>query len=223
MSYGLEFYGTNNQLIFDTLNFNGKSTLVVENGHPLSNWTNNSSIYVPSDAFLFARVNSGNLRMTYDAAATLPASHAQAGKTEATNKSLQNVEYMFVRQSEAAPVISGGGGYGLEIYESGTSTSKKVTFSTKRTNSVIRVLECYDHASLTDGDYIYTGNPSNIFISFTFSFYTVSFEVNSFQYINSGSNQGIKYKGYLNLSGFVGGGSGPVNNKGNLLVVEVEA
>ena len=36
MSYGLEFYGTNNQLIFDTLNFNGKSTLVVENGHPLA-------------------------------------------------------------------------------------------------------------------------------------------------------------------------------------------
>ena len=97
--------------------------------------------------------------MTYDVAATLPASHAQAEKTEATNKSLQNVEYMFVRQSEAAPVISGGGGYGLEIYESGTSASKKVTFSTKRTNSVIRVLECYDHASLTDGDYIYTGNP----------------------------------------------------------------
>ena len=44
---------------------------------------------------------------------------------------------MFVRQSEAAPVISGGGGYGLEIYESGTSASKKA-FSTKRTNSVIR-------------------------------------------------------------------------------------
>ena len=66
-TYGLEFYGANNQLIFDTNNYSGNSTLVIQNGHPTT-LSNNSSLTIPSDAFLFARVNSGNLRLHFGGA-----------------------------------------------------------------------------------------------------------------------------------------------------------
>ena len=91
MAYGLEFYGANGQLIFDTDTYSGNSTLVIQNGHPDS-LSNNSSLTIPSDAWFFARVNSGNLRLHYGG------STGQA-YNQVQNLSGQSIDYFYARES----------------------------------------------------------------------------------------------------------------------------
>lgn len=206
MAYGLEFYGANGQLIFDTDTYSGNSTLVIQNGHP-DPLSNNSSLTIPSDAFLFARVNSGNLRLHYGGASGTAYNQVQ-------NVSGQSIDYFYARQSASIGNISGGGTYGLEVFASNGST---VTFSTRRTNSVVKFFEIWDHGTRNNDEYVYTGDPSGVYISVGYAHYSLGISVNQFLYDNAGTGQGIQYKGFLSSSM----GSGPVPNKGSILLATI--
>ena len=208
MAYGLEFYGANGQLIFDTDTYSGNSTLVIQNGHPDS-LSNNSSLTIPSDAWFFARVNSGNLRLHYGG------STGQA-YNQVQNLSGQSIDYFYARESASIGNISNGGTYGLEVFASNGST---VTFSTRRTNSVVKFFEIWDHGTRTNDEYVYSGNPSGVYVSIGYGFYSTGISVNQFFYNNAGTGQGIQYKGFLSSSM----GSGPVPNKGSILLANISA
>tara|TARA_Y100000385_G_scaffold273338_1_gene315147 strand:+ start:1989 stop:2618 length:630 start_codon:yes stop_codon:yes gene_type:complete len=205
-TYGLEFYGANNQLIFDTNNYSGNSTLVIQNGHPTT-LSNNSSLTIPSDAFLFARVNSGNLRLHFGGA-------TGQNYAQVENLSGQSISYFYARQSASIGNITGGGDYGLEVYASNGST---VTFSTRRTDSVLRFFEIWDHETRTNNEYVYTGGPAGVYVSVGYAYFTTGIAVNQFFYDNSGGGQGIQYKGFLNTQL----GSGSVPNKGPILLATI--
>jgi hypothetical protein len=217
MAYGLEFYGANQQLIFDTNTYSGNSTLVIQNGHPAT-LTNNSGLTIPTDAFLFARVNSGNLRLHFGG------STGQA-YNQFQNVSGQTIDYFYARQSASIGNITGGGGsYGLEIYgPPNNQGSQAVTFSTRKTNSVVQFFEIWDGGTLTNNDFAYTvpygQSPSGVYVSVGYAFFSIGISVNQFFYHTSSSINGIQYKGYLSSAY----GSGPVPNKGSVLLATISA
>ena len=218
MAYGLEFYGANQQLIFDTNTYSGNSTLVIQNGHPTT-LPNNSSLTIPSDAFLFARVNSGNLRLHFGG------STGQA-YNQVQNVSGQAITYFYARQSASIGNITGGGGgsYGLEIYgPPNNQGSQAVTFSTRKTNSVVKFFQIWDDGTRTNNDFVYTvpygTSPTGVYVSVGYAFYSIGISVNQFVYHTSSSINGVQYKGYLSSQY----GSGAVPNKGSILLATISA
>lgn len=163
MSYGLEFYGANNQLIFDSEGFPDAQVL-----NPFYYDTNNnlvsghnstsSAISYSSDDLLFVRA-SGNLygNVTYPSG---------GGKTFTPS---QSVDYFIAKKTSAAGNQTGGGNYGLEIFTSGGATA----FSTRRANSSISIIKVFDDKALTDNDSIFSGSStSNVYVSVGHMFYS---------------------------------------------------
>ena len=207
MGYGLEFYGANGQLIFDTDNFSSAQILTIQDGHPTT-LANNSTVTVPSDALMFARVSSGNLY------------GVKNFSTNAyTNKSGQSISYFFARETNSVGNISGSGTYGLEIYGTNGTT---VNFSTRRVaDSTLNFLRVHDHNALADSASVYSGSTSNIYVSVDYQFYNSSNEIitiiNGFYWTSSN----IRYDGYINTeegSEIVGA---EITSKGTIAVVSL--
>lgn len=210
MGYGLEFYGANNQLIFDsdfnsgaavTLNpyfFNVNGTLTPGVG------TTSSAITVNNDDLIFVKVNSGNLygSMSYPTSTT---------KTFSPN---QSTGYFIGRKtSSVGNIVSGN--YGLEIYDSNSN----VTFSTRRANSSINIKYIYDDKELTHQSTVYTAasgeSISDFYVSIGHMFYSLN--SGTWGCFNYGSNS-ITFNSNLNLGFF---GTTNVPNMGSVLVASV--
>jgi len=211
MGYGLEFYGDNGQLIFDTDNFSSAQILTIQDGHP-TNLANNSTVSVPSDALMFARVSSGNLY------------GVKNFSTNAyTNKSGQSISYFFARETNSVGNISGSGTYGLEIYGPPDSQgNQEVTFSTRRVaNSTLNFKRVHDHNALADTESVYSGSTSNIYVSVDYQFYNSSNEIitiiNGFYWTSSN----IRYDGYIDTQEGSEIVEAEITNKGTIAVVSL--
>lgn len=154
MGYGLEFYGANGQLIFDSDNF-GDAEVLTPAAAPT---TTSNAITVAKDDLLFARVNSGNLRgsVTYS-----------NNNTQKTFTPAQSTKYFVAKKTSTITNISGSGDYGLEI----KSASGAITFSTRRADSAVNIQKIYDDKELTHGDTVHDGSPANIYVSISHMFY----------------------------------------------------
>ena len=130
MAYGLEFYGSNNQLIFDTDNFDGGQTLVVTGSGTISN---NGTFTPPSNTVTFGRVNTGNLfGNTYNGVLT--------------NRSGQAISYVSAEfTSSSTSNITNAGTHGLEIFDS----LGGLMFSTRKAASTVDFKAIYDKGDLT--------------------------------------------------------------------------
>ena len=147
MSYGIEFKGANNQIIFDTDNLPSAKTFTIQDGHPTT-LTNNSTVEVPSGAFAFFRVNSGNCyTWQYHDQSSTP-------KWILKNKSGQTITYFFMRPMDDVSNISSAstGGYGLEIFGPPDSQgNQEITFSTRRVaDQVVDFHRIFDSGSAAD-------------------------------------------------------------------------
>lgn len=205
MSYGIDFTGTNGQLIFDTtessaevLNpyyFDGSGNLVSGSN------TTSSAITVSSSDLLFVRVNSGTLRGTI--------SYSGSNRTFTP---AQSISYFIARKSTAVTSSIVSGNYGLEIYNSsGTAT----TFSTRKADSSINVNYIYDDQEVTHNQQIWTQSTTNIFVSLGFMFFNSG--SGTFGCFNYGASS-ITYDSLLNLGQF---GSVSLPNFGSLIIASL--
>jgi len=205
MSYGLDFKGTNNQLIFDTtessaevLNpyyFNNQGNLVSGSS------TTSSAITVSSSDLLFARVNSGSLRGTV----------TYSGSNR-TFTPAQSVSYFIARKSTAVTSNIVSGTFGLEIYN---STGTATTFSTRKADSAINVNYIYDDQEVTHNQSIWSQSTTNVFVSIGFMFYNSG--SGTFGCFNYGSSS-ITYDSFLNLGMF---GTVTLPNFGSLIIASL--
>lgn len=207
MGYGLYFYGDNGQLIFDTGNFSGAQTLTIQDGHPTT-LANNSTVTVPSDALMFARVSSGTL---------YGAKNHTTGVY--TNKSGQTISYFFARETNSVSNISGSGTYGLEIYGTNGTT---VNFSTRRVaNSTLNFIKVYDHNELANSESVLSStSTSGIYISVDYQHYASTSEITSIVNGFYWTSNSIRYDGYIQTS--EGGvDESDVTSKGTIALVRL--
>jgi len=208
MGYGLEFYGTNQQLIFDTdfnsgqavtLNpyaFSG-STLVVGT----STISASSTLTMNMEDLLFVRVNSGTLRgnMTYN-----------TGYTQKYFVPAQDTGYFIARKSSSVGNIVSGN-YGLEIYDA----SSNVTFSTRRADSSVNVQYIFDSLELTHNQSMWSSSTIGIYVTVGHMYY--QFGGGTMGCYNFGSSS-ITYDSQLNLGIF---GQASIPNSGSVLIASV--
>lgn len=205
MTYGIEFYGANNQLIFDS-DFNSGAAVTL-NPYYLNSGTltpgvstTSSAITINNEDLLFVRVSSGNLygNMSYPTSTT---------KTFTPS---QSVGYFIARKtSSVGNIVSGN--YGLEIYDS----NQNVTFSTRRADSSVNIHYIYDDKELTHNDSVWSSSTTGIYVSIGHMFYSVgSGTWGCFVY---GSNT-ITFSSNLNLGVF---GNASIPNMGSVLVASV--
>ena len=162
MSYGIEFYGANNQLIFDSENFADAQVLnpfyYDTNGNLVSGHTSTSSaISYAGDDLIFVRA-SGNLygNVTYPSG---------GGKVFTP---AQSVDYFIAKKTSLAGNQTGAGNYGMEIFTSGGATA----FSTRRANSSISIIKVFDDKSVTNNTTLHSGSTSNVYVSVGHMFYS---------------------------------------------------
>jgi hypothetical protein len=207
MGYGLEFYGDNGQLIFDTDNFPSAQTLTIEDGHPTT-LGNNSTVSVPSDALMFARVSSGNLYGVKN-----------FSNNAYTNKSGQSISYFFARETNEADNISGSGTYGLEIYGTNGTT---VNFSTRRVaNSTLNFKRVHDHNALANSGSVYSGTNSTVYVSVDYQFYSSTSQITSIVNGFYWTSSNIRYDGYIQTQEGSTTEEAEVTSKGTIAVVEL--
>jgi hypothetical protein len=207
MGYGLEFYGANGQLIFDTDNFSSAQILTIQDGHPTT-LANNSTVSVPSDALMFARVSSGNL---------YGVKNFSTGAY--TNKSGQSISYFFARETNSVGNISGSGTYGLEIYGTNGTT---VNFSTRRVaNSSLNFLRVHDHNALANSGSVYSGSNSAVYVSVDYQFYSSSTEITSIINGFYWTSSNIRYDGYIQTQEGSTTEESDITSKGTIAVVEL--
>lgn len=179
MGYGLEFYGDNNQLIFDTDNFDGGQTLtVVGSGSIL----HNDTYGIPSSSLVFGRVADG---------------YEMLGNTNSsgvlTNKSGTTISYVVAKFTSAGvDDITGAGNYGLEVFDS----SGNITFSTKKTNSTTNFQRIFDKGELTtNGATVYSAaSTANVYVSINYMYWG---DINNYANGFSFTSTTIGYKGRL--------------------------
>lgn len=207
MGYGLEFYGANGQLIFDTDNFSSAQILTIQDGHPTT-LGNNSTVTVPSDALMFARVSSGNLY------------GVKNFSTNAyTNKSGQSISYFFARETNSVGNISGSGTYGLEIYGTNGST---VNFSTRRVaNSTLNFKRVHDHNALANSESVYSGSTSAVYVSVDYQFYSSTSQITSIVNGFYWTSSNIRYDGYIQTQEGGTTEEADVTSKGTIAVVSL--
>lgn len=185
MAYGLKFYGSAGQLIFDTDNFDGGQTLAVTGSGTIYN---NATYTYPSNKIVFGRVSSGNML-------------GNSNNGVLTNRSGSTISYIEAEFTNSSTSnISGSGVYGLEVFDS----SSNVTFSTRKTDKTLNFLQIWDKASLTsETDVVYSdsGGISDIYVSMDYMFYSNT--TNYGNGFNFSSTQ-ITYKGRLQSSGGFG-------------------
>lgn len=200
MAYGLEFYGANGQLIFDSDNFGDAEVLTPRDGDPI---TTSNAITVARDDLLFARA-SGNLfgSMSYN-----------SNFTQKTFTPAQSISYFVAKKTSTITNISGSGDYGLEI----KSASGATTFSTKRADSSVTIQKIYDDKELTHNNTVYSGSTANIYVSIGHMFYSVGTGTWSCYIFSSNS---ITFSSQLNL-GSLFGGTISIPNFGSVLVASL--
>ena len=206
MGYGLQFSGTNQQLIFDTDNFGGAVTL---NPYYFSGSTllpgvstTSSTITMNMSDLLFVRVNSGALRgnITYN-----------TGYTQKYFSPNQSTGYFIARKTSSVGNITSLGNYGLEIYDS----SSNVTFSTRRADSSVNVQYIFDSQELTHNQSMWGSSITGIYVSVGHMYYNVS--GGTWGCYNFGSSS-ITFDSILNLGQF---GSASIPNLGSLIIASV--
>lgn len=205
MGYGLEFYGSNNQLIFDTDNFGGAVTLnpYYFSGGTLVSGTSTTSntITLNIEDLLFVRVNSGALRgnITYN-----------TNYTQKYFAPSQSTQYFIARKtSSVGNIVSGN--YGLEIYD----TSSNVTFSTRRADSSVNVQYIFDSQELTHNQSMWSTSTTGIYVSVGHMYY--QFGGGTWACYNFGSNS-ITFDSQLNLGIF---GTASIPNVGSVIIASV--
>ena len=213
MGYGLEFYGDNGQLIFDTDNFSEAQTLTIQSGHPTS-LPNNDTINVPSDALMFARPNggTGNLR-----------GYKNFSNGNYQNLSGQSISYFFARETNEVANLSGSGTYGLEIYGPNLDANNNVivNFSTRRVaNSTLNFLRVHDHNALANGESVY-GSNSNIYVSVDYQFYSSTSQITSIVNGFYWTSSNIRYDGYIQTTENGVTDEAEVTSKGTIAVVQL--
>jgi hypothetical protein len=182
MAYGLEFYGANNQLIFDTDNFDGGQTLVITGSGTISN---NGTFTPPNNTVTFGRVNTGNL-------------FGNTSNGVLTNRSGQTISYVSAEfTSSSTSNITNAGTYGLEIF----SGSGGLMFSTRKAASTVDFQAIYDKGDLRTNNStnsVWAGSPSNVYVSIDFMFYGGA---NNYMNGYTFSTGGISYRGRLFATG----------------------
>ena len=209
MAYGIEFYGANGQLIFDS-GFNSGSTQTLNpyaydsQNNLVSGFNSTSSaISYASDDLLFVNA-SGDLygNVTYP---------SSGGKVFTP---AQSVNYFIAKKTSSVSNLSGSGSYGLEILDS----SGNITFSTRRANSSINISAIFDDRSVTDNTSLYNSNPgSSVYVSVGHMFYSSG--SGTWGCYNF-SSSGIAFDSYINLGIF---GSASIPNMGSLLVASLRS
>ncbi len=201
MGYGLEFYGANGQLIFDSENFGNAEVLTPRSNDPQ---TTSSAITVATEDLLFARVNSGTLRgsVTYS-----------NNNTQKTFTPAQSIQYFVAKKTSTTTNISGSGTYGLEI----KSASGAITFSTRRADSAVNIQRIFDDKEITHGDTVHNGSPTNIYVSISHMFHGSGNDTMGCYVFNSTS---ITFDSSFYI-GFLGIGTISIPNFGSVLVASL--
>lgn len=177
MAYGLEFYGANNQLIFDTDNFDGGQTLVITGSGSI---LDNNTFSAPANTLTFGRVTTGDLLGATNTSGVL------------TNKSGQTISYVSAEfTSSSTANITNAGTYGLEVFDS----SSGLMFSTRKAASTVNFQQIYDKGDLTtNGATVYSGTTSDVYVSIDYMYYGDS---NNYANGYNFTASGITYKGKL--------------------------
>ena len=202
MGYGLEFYGANGQLIFDSDNFGDAEVLTPRDGDPI---TTSNAITVAKDDLLFARA-SGNLFgiLSYNS------THTQKTFTPA-----QSISYFVAKKTSTIANISGSGDYGLEI----KSASGTTTFSTKRADSSVNIQRIFDDKEITHNDTVYSGgSTTDIYVSIGHMWRSVGTGTWNCYVFSSDS---ITFSSQITLGGMFGSSPISIPNMGSVLVASL--
>ena len=199
MGYGLEFYGANGQLIFDSDNFGDAEVLTPRDGDPI---TTSNAITLAKDDLLFARA-SGNLFGIVSYNSTF---------TQKTFTPAQSISYFVAKKTSTITNISGSGDYGLEI----KSASGTTTFSTKRADSSVNIQQIYDDKELTHNDTVYSGSTTDIYVSIGHMWRSVGTGTWGCYIFSSNS---ITFSSHINLGIF--GGNISIPNMGSVLIASL--
>ena len=199
MGYGLEFYGANGQLIFDSENFGDAEVLSPRDGDPI---TTSSPITVAQSDLIFARASTNLFGIV-----TYPNS------TQKTFTPEQNISYFVAKKTSTITNISGSGDYGLEI----KSASGTTTFSTKRADSSVNIQKIYDDKELTHNDTVYSGSTTDIYVSIGHMWRSVGTGTWNCYVFSSNS---ITFSSQINL-GSLFGGTISIPNFGSVLVASL--
>ena len=207
MAYGLEFYGANNQLIFDTDNFDGGQTLVITGSGSISN---NSTFSAPANTLTFGRVTTGDL---------LGHTNSSGGLTNRSGQTISYVSAEFTSSSTAN--ITNAGTYGLEVFDS----SSGLMFSTRKAASTVNFQAIYDKGDLTtNGAAVYSGNPSDVYVSIDYMYYAALTSGTSYANGYNFTTSGITYKGLLTDNSIPGYPiSSAIPNIGTLAVIKLRS
>lgn len=205
MAYGIEFYGANNQLIFDTDNFDGGQTLVITDSDII---LDNNTYTRSSNSLTFGRVPSGDLKGSTNSSGVL------------TNKSGQTISYVKAEfTSSSTPTLTNGGAYGLEIF----SSSGGLMFSTRKAASTVNFQAIYDKGDLTtNGATVFSGDPSDVYVSIDYMYYANNGNTyaNGYNFTTSG----ITYKGLLTDNSIPGNPiTAAIPNIGTLAVIKLRS
>lgn len=218
MDYGLEFYGANGQLLFDSRVVG--DTLAIENGTITTVAANSTITWNLQEEFLFLRpsASTGNLRgnVTYSG-------------TNNQNGSLvvqQATKYFKARKSSSATNIGTGTAYGLEVYNSsGTST----TFSTRSTVNAMNIVGTanpgYGSGNNLQGTWhnsvVYSGTTSDKYVSVIFMFFSSTYSDSVNSYIFNSTN--ITFDSAVTVAVLGGGGKAPLPLFGQSLISEIKS
>lgn len=210
MGYGLEFYGANGQLIFDS-DFNSGAAETMNpyyiSGSSLVSGvaTTSSAITMLESDLFFVRVNSGNLRgnMTYSTVNNVDYK---------TFTPEQSTGYFIAkRTSSVGNIVSGT--YGLEIFDANSN----VTFSTRRADNSVNIQYIFDDQELTHNQSVWSSSTTGIYVSIGHMYYDTVSNAGTWACFTYGANS-ITFDSYLNLGIF---GSVSVPNMGSVLVASV--
>ena len=199
MGYGLEFYGANGQLIFDSENFGDAEVLSPRDGDPI---TTSSPITVAQSDLIFARASTNSFAIV-----TYP------NCTQKTFTPEQSISYFVAKKTSTITNISGSGDYGLEI----KSASGTTTFSTKRADSSVNIQKIYDDKELTHNDTVYSGSTTDIYVSIGHMWRSVGTGTWNCYVFSSNS---ITFSSQINL-GSLFGGTISIPNFGSVLVASL--
>ena len=202
MGYGLEFYGANGQLIFDSENFGDAEVLSPRSGDPQ---TTSSAITVAAQDLLFARVTSGTLRgsVTYS-----------NNNTQKTFTPAQSTKYFVAKKTSTTTNIGGSGDYGLEI----KSASGVITFSTRRADSSVNIQRIFDDKEITHNDIVHDGSPTDIYVSISHMVHSSPGNNTMGCYVFNSSSITFDSNFYV---GFLGIGNISIPNFGSVLVASL--
>lgn len=186
MTYGLEFYGSNNQLIFDS-DIAGLSFLTIEGG-TISTGTNAGTINL-NEEFLFARPSTSTGLLS-------GSSQISGSQNQYASITFNNTAYFFkAKRSNVASTIASEGTYGLEMYDTDGTT---VTFSTKKASNALNIVGTAEPGRIVNSTSVgvwhtgtvYSGTTSDVYVSIngttgTFPAGGVNYYIQAFQFNSS--------------------------------------